>query len=308
MRKFVQSSMNPGSMSIAHANTAHWFMDGRQRILTSTFEDPYFREMLAGFFEAGGGSLECKYLTRKRLSYYIRGEFELFKIYLRRVIFRARDAAEGNRFAQGLHDRGTISDKQKRLAVGIQFIDTEWEKNHVVCIGMSPPSNASAGPTAELLRTLSEERMGVGFDKTVASFKQYKATAAVAKAMEYEVDNCDMHQTSKMSESAVGSLVRKKKQIINRFSEGEEVIRVAHVMGKFFSYSSRNEELAECSRAVASAVLRIKLDVNGTRLTAKHGLLHSILRLNKALNLLQIKSDVEWAGAGVKRLGEYTIF
>eukprot|EP00173_Palmaria_palmata_P005208 Plantae.Rhodophyta-Palmaria_palmata.ctg8739.p1 GENE.Plantae.Rhodophyta-Palmaria_palmata.ctg8739~~Plantae.Rhodophyta-Palmaria_palmata.ctg8739.p1 ORF type:complete len:413 (-),score=98.00 Plantae.Rhodophyta-Palmaria_palmata.ctg8739:123-1319(-) len=66
-------------------------------------------------------------------------------------------------------------------------------------------------------------------------------------------------------------------------------------MGKFFSYSTKNDELAECCRAVSSAVIRIKLDVNGTRVTAKHGLLHSILRLNKALKLFQMKNDVDWA-------------
>lgn len=49
-------------------------------------------------------------------------------MYLRHAISHARDAAEDNRFAQGLHDGGTLSDKKKRLAVGIQFIDTEWRR------------------------------------------------------------------------------------------------------------------------------------------------------------------------------------
>lgn len=50
MHKFVQSSMNPGFMSIALDKTTHWFIVGMQRISKSTFEDPYFRKMLAGCF------------------------------------------------------------------------------------------------------------------------------------------------------------------------------------------------------------------------------------------------------------------
>ena len=124
--------------------------------------------MISGYFEAGGGKEKVKYLTRKGLKYYVRGEFELFKMYLKHVIAISRKAAFGNRFAQGLHDGGTLSNKQKRLAVGVQFIDLNWENNHVICLGMVPLSDASAGTTTELLRKLSLERMGVPFDDAVA--------------------------------------------------------------------------------------------------------------------------------------------
>eukprot|EP00173_Palmaria_palmata_P005391 Plantae.Rhodophyta-Palmaria_palmata.ctg9494.p4 GENE.Plantae.Rhodophyta-Palmaria_palmata.ctg9494~~Plantae.Rhodophyta-Palmaria_palmata.ctg9494.p4 ORF type:complete len:111 (-),score=25.43 Plantae.Rhodophyta-Palmaria_palmata.ctg9494:995-1327(-) len=109
---------------------------------------------------------------------------------------------------------------------------------------MSPLSDASAGPTAKLLREMALNRMGVNFDETVASLKKDVSAAAVAKAMELEVDHCDLHQSSKISQSAVGALVRKKDlKVLNPFTEGEEVLKTAHVMGKYFSYSTRHADL-----------------------------------------------------------------
>ena len=294
--KYAENGVKPGAMSIALAKAARWYMYGRQHIFKSTFDDDFFRDMISGYFEAGGGKGKVKYLTRKGLKYYVKGEFELFKMYLKHVIAISRKAAFGNRFAQGLHDGGTLSDKQKRLAVGIQFIDLNWEKNHVICLGMAPLSDASAGPTAELLRKLSLERMGVPFDDAVACLTQDKAGAAVAKAMEYEVDHCDMHQVSKISQSAVGVLVRKKDlKPVNPFPEGALVMKVAHDMGKYFSYSTRHSDLVDCCKAAGAAAIRVKLDVNGTRVTAQHGLLRSLLRLNKALKLFQMKYSPTWA-------------
>lgn len=65
-------------------------------------------------------------------------------------------------------------------------------------------------------------------------------------------------------------------------------------MGKYFSYSTRHEELFECSKSVQTAIIRIKLDVNGTRVTAQDGLLHFILRRNKAPSCYQMNKDVRW--------------
>lgn len=252
--------------------------------------------MLGGYYEAGGGQGNPKYLTRKGLSYYVRGEFELFKLYLKYVIRHARDAAQGNRFVQGLHDGGTLADKKKRLAFGIQFIDVDWKQNHVICLAMSPLSDSSAGPTAKLLRKIAIDRMGMEFDDTIACLAQDKAASAVAKALELEVEHCDMHQLSKISESAVGVLVRRKnKKVVNPFPAGETVMKTAHDMGKYFSYSTRHDALLECCRTVGAAEIRIKLDINGTRITAKHGLLHSILRLNKSLKLYAMKNNVDWS-------------
>lgn len=201
----------------------------------------------------------------------------------------------GNKFSQGLHDCGTISDKRKRLAIGIQFIDMEWEMNHVICLGMSALRDGVAQTTVGLLQSLSRERMGADFSETVACLTQDKAAAAVARAMDYEVDHCDMHQSSKISVSAVGVLVRTRQgKSVNPFKEGTQVMARMRDMREYFSYFNRHDELMACARDVKAAMIRIQLDVNETRMSAKHGLLHSICRLNKALKLFQMKNDVYW--------------
>lgn len=70
---------------------------------------------------------ESKFLTRKSLFYYTRGELEHFKMCLKFGIARAQDAAEGNRFCQDMQDGGIFSEKRKGLANRIQFIDVKWE-------------------------------------------------------------------------------------------------------------------------------------------------------------------------------------
>lgn len=63
--------------------------------------------------------------------------------------------------------------------------------------------------------------------------------------------------------------------------------------GKYFSHSTLHDELIDCCKSVEAALIRIKLDINGTRMTARHGLLHSIVRLKEALKLFQTKQNVD---------------
>eukprot|EP00171_Calliarthron_tuberculosum_P019558 IDg19558t1 len=104
-----------------------------------------------------------------------------------------------------------------------------------------------------------------------------------------------MHQISKISESASGALIRKKSNTpVNPFPEGAAVMKKAHSMGKHFSYSTRYDELMDICLQVSAARIRIKLDINGTRVTAMHGLLYSEIRLNKPLKIYQLNKQVDW--------------
>ena len=57
---YFESGPKPGTMSIALAKAARWYMYGRQHVSKSTFYDEFFRDMLCGVFEAGGGSGKVK--------------------------------------------------------------------------------------------------------------------------------------------------------------------------------------------------------------------------------------------------------
>eukprot|EP00173_Palmaria_palmata_P001025 Plantae.Rhodophyta-Palmaria_palmata.ctg15373.p1 GENE.Plantae.Rhodophyta-Palmaria_palmata.ctg15373~~Plantae.Rhodophyta-Palmaria_palmata.ctg15373.p1 ORF type:complete len:112 (+),score=17.51 Plantae.Rhodophyta-Palmaria_palmata.ctg15373:832-1167(+) len=72
------------------------------KVYLSRISTKSFREMVSGFFEAGGGKGKVKYLTRAGLTYYLREEFEMFKMYLQHIIARAKESAKRNKFAQEL--------------------------------------------------------------------------------------------------------------------------------------------------------------------------------------------------------------
>ena len=68
------------------------------------------------------------------------------------------NATFGNKFGQGLHDGGTPKDKHKRNAAGFSFIDKDWERVHVICLGMTRIPDGTAATTASELRRVSLTR------------------------------------------------------------------------------------------------------------------------------------------------------
>lgn len=136
--------------------------------------------------------------------------------------------------------------------------------------------------------------MGSNFDDIVASMCQDLAATAVARALEQSSDDCDMVQVSEISKSAIGELVRSKSSVpVNPFPVGVEVMNKAHDAGKYFSYSNSHKDLMLLCPQVKAPKTRVKLYVNGTRLSAKHQLLSSIIRLNKVLNVYKLKGGAE---------------
>jgi len=55
---------------------------------------------------------------------------------------------------------------------------------------------------------------------------------------------CGMHDGDKIGQSAVGGLIRSKNKVqINPFQEGQELMKKAHKLGTYFSYSNRHAQL-----------------------------------------------------------------
>lgn len=75
-------------------------------------------------------------------------------------------------------------------------------------------------------------------------------------------------------------------------------MKKSHSMGKYFSYSTRHDELMGTSPQISVARIRVKLERNGTRVTATHSLLYSEIRLNKLLKIYQLNNGVEWSLTG----------
>ena len=55
-----------------------------------------------------------------------------------------------------------------------------------------------------------------------------------------ERDTCDMHDGDKVGHSATGRLVRSRRNVeLNPFTAGVPLMKTAHKVGTFFSYSNR---------------------------------------------------------------------
>lgn len=80
------ASSNTGKMDIARAEAARFYIYGKHHFSKSTFDDETFCDRLRAYFVAGGGQGDIKFLTRKWLIYYIRGEFSPFKLFLKHLI------------------------------------------------------------------------------------------------------------------------------------------------------------------------------------------------------------------------------
>ena len=96
---------------------------------------------------------------------------------------------------------------------------------------------------------------------------------------------CGMHDGDKLGQSAVGALVRtKNKVVVNPFPEDQAVMKKAHDLVVHFSYGTRLKLLHEFGKVVPlQPLIKLKVDLNGTRIVAQHILLFSGMMLSRLL-------------------------
>ena len=106
------------------------------------------------------------------------------------------------------------------------------------------------------------------------------ADVGVSSAAGMEDGNtCDMHYGDKVGQSATGRLVRSRRNVeLNPFPAGVSLMKTAHKVGTFFSYSKRLGIIRGIAQSMGVAQIRIQVDLNGTRIAVQHPLLFSIFR------------------------------
>jgi len=276
----------------ALTSQARWYIYSKMHISKQEFESPEFREMLR---EQAGGAVV--HLSQGQLKEYVRAEFRIFVRFLPFIISEKMVHAKGNAFAQGIHDGGTLTNHQKYQALGIQFIPTLSDVNFVVCVGLQRSLSSTNTIVAELFKDVCLERTGYALTDLVGNAISDRAAKGVQGTLGLEEEVCMMHDADKLGASAIGSLVRsRQKQIVNPFPEGQRIYKLAHKMGVHFSYGERQAKLYACADGinVAQPKIKIKLDLNGTRVAAQHCLFESELRLNRLLRVYQIKHTPDW--------------
>ena len=260
---------------------AAWYVYAKMHVSKNAFEDKYWKSMLC---QAGASCL----LTKKQLILWVRAEFEVFKLFLRHILDLKRNQAQGNAFAQFLHDGGTLASHKKYQALAMQFIMPDWSTNMVICFGFPRSKENKDIKVAELSVLTFEEVSGYKFDAIFASAISDRAAKGVAGELGLVEEVCAMHDGDKLGQSATGALVRSKnKRSVNPFPEGVKLMANARKMGTDFTWDTWHEKLWALGeqQAGADAVphIKIKVDLNGTRVAAQHSLLLSELRLYHAL-------------------------
>ncbi|KAK3270774.1 hypothetical protein CYMTET_20841 [Cymbomonas tetramitiformis] len=235
-------------------------------------------------------------LTIKSLKAWVHAEFTVFTLFVKFTLTKKLKQAKGNAFAQGIHDGGTLTSGKKFQVFGLQFVDPLWEHNFVLCLALKrSPLNTNAAVALLFDKTLIE-RTGHPLKTLVSSMIADRAAKGVAESCELEMEVCGMHDGDKLGSSATGALVRTKgKRPINPFLAGQELMKSLHAMGVYFSYSNRFDGLCKLGASVDAPQTRLQVDLNTTRVAAQHGLVHSELRMYKALSLYQAVNKPSWA-------------
>jgi hypothetical protein len=123
------------------------------------------------------------------------------------------------------------------------------------------------------------------------------AAQGVSSHFDHDGDKCGMHQTDKIPRSMCGDLTRSKNHVVvNPFPEGVALMQKFHRAAVHFSYGTRFKKLMAFGKAVDGGVAkaRPKVDLNTTRVMARRMLVHSLVRLNKALELYAVTNNCTW--------------
>ena len=288
--------LNPVQQALS--SQAHWYVYAQMHVSKSAFSDPSFIDMMRrqalSMLRPGACSPEkAPVLKVKQLKRYVRAEFDVFLIFLKGILEMKVEQSKGNAFAQLLHDGGTLKNHKKYQAFGMQLIDPSWKANLVICFGFPHTTSSKDKDVSALIDKTFKSRTGYSADVVFGSAISDRAAKGVSGDLDLEEEVCGMHDGDKLGQSATGALVRSKgKKVQNPFPEGVELMANAHSMAVHFSYGERHEELWQLGDAAAPGKVphvRMKVDHNGTRVAAQHGLLHSELRLSRALPLYHAK-------------------
>ena len=99
-------SLSPAERALSLA--ARYYIYGAGYVSKSTFDDPHFRAMLTGYYQAGGGRGTPPFLTRRGLLSFVNAEFSLLLKLMGFMAQLCYKKALGNPFAQQLHDGATL--------------------------------------------------------------------------------------------------------------------------------------------------------------------------------------------------------
>ena len=185
-----------------------------------------------------------------------------------------------------MDDGVTLENKLKYQSFGLQFTDRAFKCNHVVAIAFRRCKDNTGEGVGSLAKTVVKEVTWFQTNTIVGSAVHDGAAKSVARSLGLEVETCDMHDTDKVGQSAIGELTRSKDHIVvNPFPEGLELLQKLRDQAKWFESSSkhRNDYADMLTANPHLPTTKIQRDLNGTRMSAVYNLIQSSLSSKRAL-------------------------
>ena len=162
----------------------------------------------------------------------------------------------GNAFAQGLHDGVTLGNHKGYESLGLDVVDTDWERNLPICVGFAPKPmrkngsfDGSDAAVGLLFDNILQERTGYSLKEIMCGMTSDRAAGGVARKLGLEDRACLMHDVDKLGQSCSGGLLRRDmtkpigpdghRPYANPFPEGVALMRKARRMGLHYSTGSR---------------------------------------------------------------------
>ena len=163
-------------------------------------------------------------------------------------------------------------------------------------------SDSKHATIADLIGSIFADKLGFNLNAVASLMRSDRAAIGVSALCHIEEDEaCFMHDGEKVSASATGRLVRKKKKTqVNPFNEGTELIQLCQDLAVWWGVGDRVDTLFGISDSFGDGTWpKVKLQVahNTTRIAAPHMLLFSVLKMSN-----NIKAYQTYAQGRVKEL------
>ena len=124
---------------------------------------------------------------------WVESEFELFRMFLKLVVNKCQVECLGNQIGQAIHDCGTLADKHKYMALGMQVIMPGWDRNMPIALSMRRMKSGTDAYQADVIKAEILHRTGYTFEEIAGACIQDGAALGVATKLLVEEICCLMH-------------------------------------------------------------------------------------------------------------------
>ena len=157
-----------------------------------------------------------------------------------------------------------------------------------MCLGMKPLPDNKDKTAARLLETTVHDITGRWYTTVAHSTIADMAALGVARKEQHDEGGCDMHQADKVARRGIADLTRSKDNVVqDPFPEAQELMKTVHQAATWFSSSGpRQNELVALvdTHKMDAPKIRIAVDLNTTRVSARLNLIFTTLRMHKVMN------------------------